>query len=56
MRHLRYLPLAFIAGTQGFAVLAPYLVVVLGAAWVLDEFRRVRRERFERVEPAPLVI
>lgn len=25
MRHLKYLPLAFLAGVHGFAILAPYL-------------------------------
>jgi hypothetical protein len=27
MRHLRYLPLAFLAGVHGFALLAPYMAV-----------------------------
>lgn len=27
MRHLKYLPLAFLAGVHGFAILAPYLGV-----------------------------
>ncbi|HEX8340583.1 MAG TPA: hypothetical protein VF624_06700 [Tepidisphaeraceae bacterium] len=27
MRHLRYLPLAFLAGAHGFALLAPYMAV-----------------------------
>jgi hypothetical protein len=25
MKHLKYLPLAFLAGVHGFAILAPYL-------------------------------
>ena len=31
MKHLRYLPLAFLAGQHGFALLAPYLAVCMTA-------------------------
>jgi len=27
MKHLKYLPLAFLAGVHGFAILAPYLAL-----------------------------
>ena len=35
MRHLRFLPLTFLAGVHGFAVFAPYLAVFLGFAHFL---------------------
>lgn len=31
MKHLRYLPLAFLAGAHGFALLAPYLALCMTA-------------------------
>jgi hypothetical protein len=31
MRHARYLPLAFLAGQHGFALLAPYLAICMAA-------------------------
>lgn len=41
MRSLWYLPLTFLAGVHGFAIFAPYLVVVYAAL----HLRRVRRSR-----------
>ena len=38
---LRFLPLAFLAGTHGFALFAPYVALVLAAL----HLRSVRRER-----------
>jgi len=35
MRAVRYLPLAFVAGVEGFALFAPYLAVVLAVAMFL---------------------
>jgi hypothetical protein len=39
MKAVRFLPLAFIAGTQGFALFAPYAAVVF-AAHLLRRYRR----------------
>ena len=57
---LRFLPLAFLAGTHGFALFAPYVALVL-AALHLRSLRRERtrqrdraRERSLAVAPAPL--
>ena len=44
---LTYLPLAFLAGTHGFALFAPYVAVVL-AALHLRTVRRQRRSARER--------
>ncbi|HEX8324664.1 MAG TPA: hypothetical protein VF595_12220 [Tepidisphaeraceae bacterium] len=41
MRHLKYLPLAFIAGQHGFALLAPYLALCVTAHALLVQ-RRLR--------------
>lgn len=52
-RALHFLPLAFLAGTHGFALFAPYVAVVLTALHV----RNVRRDRArvrERDQAAPL--
>ena len=38
---LRFLPLAFLAGTHGFALFAPYVALVLAAL----HLRSLRRER-----------
>jgi hypothetical protein len=38
MRSLRFVPLAFIAGVQGFAIFAPYLALLLAAHFA----RRIR--------------
>ena len=40
MRHLRYLPLTFLAGVDGFDLFAPYVALILAAIPLL---RRVRR-------------
>ena len=44
---LTYLPLAFLAGTHGFALFAPYVAVVL-AALHLRSVRRQRRSARQR--------
>ena len=41
VKALRFLPLAFLAGTHGFALFAPYVALVLAAL----HLRSVRRER-----------
>jgi len=32
MKHLRYLPLTFLAGVHGFVLFAPYLALFIGIA------------------------
>jgi hypothetical protein len=39
MKSLRFLPIAFLAGTHGFALFAPYLVLVLAAAHLFSRRR-----------------
>lgn len=46
-RALHFLPLAFLAGTHGFALFAPYVAVVLAAL----HFRNVRRDRARERDP-----
>lgn len=44
MRHLKFLPLAFLAGVHGFAILAPYLGVCAAVhALSVQRKRRARR-------------
>ncbi len=44
MKHLRFLPLAFLAGAHGFALLAPYLAICMTAySFHLQRKRRVSR-------------
>ena len=45
---LRFLPLAFLAGTHGFALFAPYVALVLAAL----HLRTIRRERTRAREKA----
>ena len=45
---LRFLPLAFLAGTHGFALFAPYVGLVLAAL----HLRSIRRERTRARERA----
>lgn len=40
MRHLKYLPLAFLAGVHGFAILAPYLAFCVTAHAVMLQRKR----------------
>lgn len=49
MKALRFLPLAFLAGTHGFAIFAPYLAVVLAALQV----RAWQRSR-AKLAPVPV--
>ena len=48
MRHLRYFPLAFLAGVHGFAILAPYMAVCA----VIHAITMQRRKRV----PVPITI
>lgn len=41
MRHLRFLPLTFLAGVHGFAFFAPYLALYLGFAHFLRRPKRL---------------
>jgi hypothetical protein len=46
---LRFLPLAFIAGTHGFALFAPYVGVVLAALHLRTRHRQRGRARAARL-------
>jgi hypothetical protein len=48
MRHLKFLPLAFIAGVHGFAILAPYLGLC-AAVHALSVQRRRRARRLDQI-------
>jgi hypothetical protein len=52
---LRFLPLAFLAGTHGFALFAPYAGLVL-AALHLRGVRRRRKGSRERASRGPLPV
>ena len=39
MKHLRWLPFAFLAGVHGFAIFAPYAALMLA----VDQYARHRR-------------
>ena len=39
MQTLRYLPLAALAGVQGFAMFLPYLALICAAAFVSSRFK-----------------
>ena len=43
MRTLRFVPLAFVAGVDGFAFFAPYMAAVLLVRHVVNNRRRARR-------------
>jgi hypothetical protein len=52
---LRFLPLAFLAGTHGFALFAPYVGLVLAALHLRSVRReRLRRQRGPEGRPAPV--
>ena len=51
---LRFLPLAFLAGTHGFALFAPYVAVILGALHLRTRHRSRGRVRAEAPPTAPL--
>lgn len=40
MRHLRWLPLAFLAGQHGFAIFAPYAALMLIVGHLMSRRRR----------------
>ena len=49
MRSLRFLPLVFLIGIDGFVMFAPYVLTLLSAAYVV---RRLKSEAL--VEPIPV--
>ena len=53
MRLLWFLPLAYVAGSHGFALFVPYLFLCLAAFHLRRERRRARAER--RTNPEPLL-
>ena len=42
LKHLRFLPLAFVAGVDGFNLFAPYLALVIAATPLIAWLRRRR--------------
>jgi hypothetical protein len=60
MRLLCFLPLAFVAGSHGFALFVPYLFLCLAAFHLRREHRRARTARRVSASPvsadAPLVL
>ena len=56
-RALRFLPLAFLAGTHGFALFAPYVAVLLTALHLMSRQRRRKsRPATDIVAPDPLPV
>ena len=39
LRKLRYVPLAFLVGAEGFALVAPYLILFLGLVLVIRNYQ-----------------
>jgi hypothetical protein len=42
MKHLRWVPFAFLAGQHGFAIFAPYAALMLALGHYLQRRRRVQ--------------
>jgi hypothetical protein len=53
MKHLRWLPLAFLAGTHGFAIFAPYATLMLALAHVIEKRRRNHSRRIRSASDEP---
>jgi hypothetical protein len=49
MKHIRWIPLAFLAGVDGFAIFAPYAALMMALAFVLE-----RRQRRAALVPVPV--
>jgi hypothetical protein len=45
MKHLRWVPLAFLAGQHGFAIFAPYAALMLTVDHLMNRRRRVQTVR-----------
>jgi hypothetical protein len=43
MKHLRWLPFAFLAGQHGFAIFAPYAALMLTLGHYMQQMQRRRR-------------
>jgi hypothetical protein len=41
MKHLRWVPLAFLAGQHGFAIFAPYAALMLAVGHLMNRRRRL---------------
>ena len=52
---LSFLPLAFVAGTHGFAIFAPYVAVVLAALHLRSRHRIKVRAKARRATAVPAV-
>ena len=50
---LSFLPLAFVAGTHGFAIFAPYVAVVLAALHLRSRHRVWARAKARRAAAVP---
>src|SRR5436190_12789318 len=55
VKHIRFLPLAFLAGVHGFDLFAPYAVAVLACLPVVARLRRRRRAQRRQGEAAALL-
>jgi hypothetical protein len=49
MKHIRWIPLAFLADVHGFAIFAPYAALMMALAVVVD-----RRQRRAALIPLPV--
>ena len=56
LKALRFLPLAFLAGTHGFALFAPYAGLVLAALHLRSVRRRARAARLSVSVGVPVPI
>ena len=54
MKHLRWLPFAFLAGTHGFAFFAPYATFMLALTHLIGRRRRRLQARSAINELAPV--
>jgi hypothetical protein len=53
MKHLRWVPLAFLAGQHGFAIFAPYAALMIATAMLLGRRRAAASQPSPRVAAAP---
>jgi hypothetical protein len=53
LKHLRFLPLAFVAGVDGFNLFAPYLALVIAVTPLIAWIRR-RRVAAAALQPIEL--
>jgi len=55
-RHVMFLPLAFVAGVHGFAILAPYLAVCVTAQTMIVQRRQRKALARSQEAVAPIAI